>query len=95
MITFVLVSPLNANFVISDTLGKNLCVDTQEKNILKMARVSLKLGDRDTPAPHVEWLLSKAICSSEEIEVEEWYLLLTLSKSKKPRNLLGLLGAVI
>ena len=74
MITIVLVSPLNANFVISDTLGKNLCVDTQEKNILKMARVSLKLGDRDTPATHVEWLLSKVICSSEEIEVEEWYL---------------------
>ena len=74
MITFVLVSLLNANFVISDTLGKNRCVDTRGKNILKMARVSLKLGDRDTPALHVEWLLSKAICSSEEIEVEESYL---------------------
>ena len=74
MFTFVLVSLLNANFVISDTIGKNRCVGTRGKNILKMARVSLKLEDRDTPALHVEWLLSKAICSSEEIEVEESYL---------------------
>ena len=72
IITTALVSPLNANFVIRDTPGKSLCEGIREKNILKMAKVSLKLGDRDTPAPHVEWFLNKAIFTSKKMNVEEW-----------------------
>ena len=62
-ITTVLVSLSNAVPVRNDTLEKNLYEGIQEMNILRKAKTSLKLGDRDTPAPFVGWFSSKAICS--------------------------------